>query len=133
MGAQHQQQIILFPQVVYRYLNILFHYQTVDVFLAAFLLEFLTTLWFFILPIIGYFYKVRWSYLFYAMVSLLLPTVQGSFSSGSRYVLVIFPSFIIMAVLVERLPKWLKGIGILGLLGLLGGFTILFVRGYWVA
>jgi hypothetical protein len=40
IGEHRQKGIILFPQVIYRYLNILFHYQKIDIFLVTFLLEF---------------------------------------------------------------------------------------------
>ncbi len=133
IGEHRQKGIILFPQVVYRYFNILFHYQKFDIFLATFLLEFFVTLLFFIVPIWGFFKKVRWSYIFYSLVSLLLPTVQGSFSSGARYVLVIFPVFIMLAIFMEKWPVWIQRVTFLMSAILLFFFTILFIRGYWVA
>jgi len=133
IGEHRGKGIILFPQVVYRYLNILIHYQEVNTFLASFLLEFVSTVSFVLLVIVGYFKKIRISYLFYALASILLPTIQGSFSSGSRYVLVVFPVFIIWALLIEKLPRIIQVI-LFMLMGLmLGFFTILFIRGYWVA
>lgn len=133
IGEHRQKGIILFPQVVYRYLNILFQYQKIDIFLATFLLEFISTLMFFFIPIIGLFKKMRLSYIFYSLVSLLLPTIQGSFSSGGRYVLVIFPVFIMMALMIEKWPKYIQIILLISSSLLLLFFTILFVRGYWVA
>ncbi len=133
IGEHRQKGIILFPQVIYRYLNILIHYQKIDIFLTTFLLEFITTMIFFVVPILAYFKKVRWSYIFYSLVSLLLPTIQGSFSSGGRYVLVIFPVFIMMALFVEKWPRTLQIIMYILLAILLMFFSILFVRGYWVA
>jgi hypothetical protein len=133
IGEHRQKGIILFPQVVYRYLNILVHYQKIDIFLATFLLEFFSTLLFFIIPIWAFFKKVRWSYIFYSLASLLLPTIQGSFSSGARYVLVIFPVFMMMAMIIEKWPKLSQRMLFLLSAVLLFLFTILFVRGYWVA
>lgn len=133
IGEHRQQGIVVFPQVVYRYLKILFNYPHLDIFLAPLLLEFITTLLFFCLPIIGFLKKMRLSYLFYSMVSLLLPTIQGSFSSGSRYILVIFPSFIVLGLLIQKLPKILQVL-VLILFGVLQAFfAALFIRGYWVA
>lgn len=133
IGEHRQKGIILFPQVVYRYLNILFHYQKIDIFLATFLLEFFSTLLFFCLPFYGILKKVRWSYIFYSLISLILPTIQGSFSSGARYVLVIFPVFIILALIVEKFPYYIKILFIVCSVILLILFTSLFIRGYWVA
>lgn len=133
IGEHRQKGIVLFPQVVYRYLNILIHYQRIDIFLATFLLEFLATIFFLIIPIIGCFKKVRLSYIFYSLVSLLIPTIQGSFSSGARYVLVIFPVFIIAALLIGKWPKYLQYLIFVLLAILLIFYSILFIRGYWVA
>ena len=132
IGEHRQQGIILFPQVVYRYFNILLHYRSLDIFLASFLLEFVATLLFVVVPLVGFFKKVRLSYIFYSLVSVLLPTIQGSFSSGSRYVLVIFPVFIMMALLIESWQSRYR-IMVFSLLGIMLAFyTILFTRGYWV-
>lgn len=133
IGEHRQKGIVLFPQVVYRYFNILLHYQKIDIFLATFLLEFISTMLFFIIPIVAYFKKVRVSYIFYSLLSLLLPTIQGSFSSGARYVLVIFPVFIMTAILIEKWPSWIQKTCLAFLAILLFIFTILFIRGYWVA
>jgi Gpi18-like mannosyltransferase len=133
IGEHRQKGIVLFPQVIYRYLNILIHYQKIDIFLATFLLEFITTLIFFVVPILAYFKKVRLSYIFYSLISLLVPTVQGSFSSGSRYVLVIFPVFIMMALFFVKWPRIIQVLMFIVLSILLMFFSILFLRGYWVA
>jgi Gpi18-like mannosyltransferase len=133
IGEHRQKGIVLFPQVVYRYFNILLHYQKIDIFLATFLLEFISTMLFFIIPLVAYFKKVRVSYIFYSLLSLLLPTIQGSFSSGARYVLVIFPVFIMTAILIEKWPSWIQKTCLAFLAILLFIFTILFIRGYWVA
>lgn len=133
VGEQHQRGVVLFPQVVYRYLKIVFTMDSLTPLLTTIFFEFAIGLIFFMLPIIGYFKKVRLSYLFFAFFGYLLPTVQGSFSSLPRYVLVLFPSFIILGLLFKRWPNWIKI-----LLGSLSAVlllieTALFLRGYWVA
>lgn len=132
VGEQHQSGITLLPQVYFRYIKM---FLTVDIqnpIYQTIIFEFLVGILFFILPIIGYFKKVRLSYLFYAMAGFLLPTIQGSFSSVPRYVIVFFPSFIVLALIVESLPKFLR-IFVLTISALLLMMeTALFLRGYWV-
>lgn len=133
VGEQHQRGIVLFPQVVYRYLKIIFTADSITPILTTVLFEFAAGIVFIALPIIGYFKKVRLSYIFFCLIGFMLPTIQGSFSSLPRYVLVLFPSFIILGLLIKTLPIWLKIL--LGSLStiLLVIETTLFLRGYWVA
>lgn len=132
VGEQHQSGITLLPQVYFRYIKMFLTVDPQNSIYQTIVLEFLVGILFFMLPIIGYFKKVRLSYLFYAMVGFLLPSIQGSFSSVPRYVIVFFPSFIILALLLERLPKFFR-IFILTISTLLLMMeTALFLRGYWV-
>lgn len=133
VGEQRQSQLVILPQVYYRYLKMLstinlnnYIYQTV-------LIEFVAGITFFILPIFGYFKKIRLSYLFYAFIGFLITTVQGSFSSVPRYVLVFFPSFIALALWLDNLPKLAKAVVFLIFILLLIIESSLFLRGYWVA
>ena len=133
VGEQHQSGLTLLPQVYFRYVKMIltvdkgsFIYQTIW-------LEFLIGIMFFALPIYGYFKKIRLSYLFYAMAGFLLPSIQGSFSSVPRYVLILFPSFIILALWLDRLPKILRIFFFLLIIPLLIIETSLFLRGYWVS
>lgn len=133
VGEQHQSGITLLPQVYFRYIKMFLTVDPQNPIYQTIILEFLVGVLFFVLPIIGYFKKVRLSYIFYAMVGFLLPTIQGSFSSVPRYVMVFFPSFIILALILEGLPKFLR-ISILTISAmLLMVETALFLRGYWVA
>jgi hypothetical protein len=63
----------------------------------------------------------------------LIPTLSGSFSSLPRYVLVLFPGFILMAVWLSKKSRWLQTAVLLILFLALGIATALFARGYWVA
>ena len=133
VGEHRQSQLVILPQVYYRYVKML---NTVDLnqpIYQTILLEFICGIGFLILPIYGYFRRIRLLYLFYAMLSFLITTVQGSFSSLPRYVLVFFPSFIALALLFDRLPKLFKIIFLLVSATLLVVETALFLRGYWVA
>lgn len=133
VGEQHQFGIIPFPQVVFRYFKILTSADMTNPIYQTVALELLTGIIFLILPIYGYFKKIRVSYLFFALASFLLPTVQGSFSSLPRYILVLFPSFLALAIWLSSLSK-IERLAIQTLLFLgLAVETILFLRGYWVA
>jgi hypothetical protein len=79
------------------------------------------------------FFKLRLSYAFYLAIGYIIPTLSGSFSSLHRYVLILFPAFILSALWLSKRKKWIKAIVFLILvLGLLVA-TSLFVAGYWVA
>lgn len=133
IGQQHQQGIILLPQVYFRYIKILLTLDTQNPIYQTVLLEFTTGIIFLLLPIIGAIKRVRLSYVIYTLSSFLLPTIQGSFSSLPRYVIVLFPSFIISALLFNKLNKLFKFIIIFSLIVCLIIESLLFFRGYWVA
>lgn len=133
VGEQHQSGLTSLPQVYFRYIKMLL---TVDVTAPIYqtvILEFIVGIVFFLLPIYGYFKKMRLSYVFYSLISFLIPTIQGSFSSLPRYILVFFPSFIAFSLMIEKWPTLSKILlsVIMTLLLLLE--TTLFLRGYWVA
>lgn len=133
VGEQHQYGIVLLPQVFYRYLKILFTANLPISLYQTEVLEFLTGILFLFLPVYGYFKKIRLSYIFYALAGMLMPSIPGSFSSLPRYVLVLFPSFLVMTILIMSLPKWGRVI-VAGLLGVILSLeTALFLRGYWVS
>ena len=133
IGEQRQSSLVLLPQVYFRYIKMLLTVDPSNIIYQTILLEFICGILFFILPIYGYFKKIRLSYLFFAFVSFIITTVQGSFSSVPRYVLVFFPSFLALALLINNSSKLIKIIlfSILGLLLIIE--TTLFLRGYWVA
>lgn len=132
VGSQHQEGIVLLPQVYFRYLKILLSFDILNPIFQTVCLEFLTGIAFFILPIIGYFKKIRLSYLIYAFFGFLIPTIQGSFSSTPRYVIVLFPSFLVISLIFSKF-KLLKI-----LLLIISAFLLIieatfFLRGYFVA
>lgn len=133
VGEQHQRGIVLFPQVIFRYLKIIFNTEGISPLFTTILFELATGILFMLLPIIGLFKNVRLSYLFLAFAGFILPTIQGSFSSLPRYVLILFPGFIVLALMIRNLPNYLKILlGFLSLI-LLIIETAFFLRGYWVA
>ncbi len=133
VGPQHQSGLVTLPQVYYRYGKMLITVDSGNTIYQTILLEFFVGISFFLLPIYGFFKKIRWSYLFYAMVGFIAPTIQGSFSSTPRYVIVLFPAFIAMAFFLNKWSKLSKTLFFLSLVFLLTLETTLFIRGYWVA
>lgn len=122
--------IILLPQVLWRYFKIL---TSIPLDSGSFwipALELISTIGAVIALIIGYFKKIRLSYLLFSLLSVLLPTLTGTFSSMPRYILMVFPMFIVLGMLKSRLAKCI--IIFVSVL-LLVTLTILFTRGYWVA
>jgi len=133
VGEQHQSGITLLPQVYYRYVKMIMDTSPSNPIFQTLLLEFIVGIAFLILPIYGLIKKIRLSYIFFALAGFLIPSIQGSFSSVPRYVIVFFPSFIALALFVSSLPKLVKLIIVIISLIILGLETSLFLRGYWVA
>lgn len=133
-GEQRSATPIILPQVFYRYIvkiipNINFTYFP-NMFVT--LLEFGISVVFLILSIIS-FLKLRLSYAVFLSLGYIIPTLSGSFSSLPRYVIVLFPAFILMGIKIGESSRYLKFV-IYSLLfvGLIIS-TALFVRGYWIS
>lgn len=133
VGEQRQSGFTLLPQVYFRYIKMLITVDFYNPIYQTILLEFAMGILFFILPIYGVFKKIRLSYIMYVLLGLLLSTIQGSFSSVPRYMLVFFPSFIAAALWLSNKSLVFK-LTIITLSALLLFFeTVLFLRGYWIA
>lgn len=120
--------IILLPQVFYRYIKI---FTTVplqsQVFFTA-ALEFIFTL-VILVAVILLFKKIRLSYFIFIIGCLIIPTLTGTLSSMPRYVLMSFLAFPLFASILGRNFKYLVFSFIILQIVLLS----LFIRGYWVA
>jgi hypothetical protein len=133
-GQQRSSTLIMLPQVFYRYIfKILpsINYNYLPVAISTYL-EILSAIVFGILIFVS-FIKLRLSYAVYAISAYIIPTLSGSFSSLPRYVLVIFPAFILSAMYISKLGL-VKKILIFGILFTLFAVTTsLFLRGYWIS
>lgn len=76
------------------------------------------------------FFKLRKSYALYMACGLILSPLTGSFMSTNRYVLVLFPAFILMSIWGKN--KLVNYAIILLFSMLLALNTIMYVNGYWV-
>lgn len=131
-GAQRTGgKIILLYQVFWRYFKMLVTVEKLTPTYFVCVLEFLTGATFLVLTLFAY--LRRWfSYVTFMALAYIAPTLTGTLSSVPRYVLVLFPGFILLAIWAEKY-RWFKILYpiIAGILLIIS--TVLFTRGYWVA
>ncbi len=131
-GAQRTGgKLILLYQVFWRYAKMLFTVEkmTLTYFICVF--EFLTGAGFLFLTL--FIYLRRWfPYMIFMVLAYVAPTLTGTFSSFPRYVLVLFPGFILLGIWGEKY-KWVRILYPLIAIPLLIISLLLFIRGYFVA
>ena len=120
-------QIILLPQVFWRYVKILATTSGLPLFNAV--LELSSTIFTIILLILAS-KKVKKEWLIFSWLAIITPTLTGTLASMPRYILVAFPIYIVLAHIKSTLIK--TTIVVFSLL-ILSVCVILFTRGYWVA
>lgn len=130
-GAGRQTSLILYPQVVFRYLKILLTARPFDLKYYSYVQDFIVGVGGMLGLILSY-KKIRLSYLVFAIGAFLVPPLTGTFSSMPRYILVCFPVFIWLALLIKNKP-YFKFFVMTTFLLLLILNTMMFVQGYWVA
>ena len=122
-------EIVLLPQVIYRYIKIFLSTKVFSLPFFTALMEFVFTL----VPLtllLVFIKKMRLSYWFFSIAVLLLPTLTGTFSSMPRYALTYM--FLFIPYLVVLMGKYRKALFVV--LSLLGCVLLsLFIRGFWVA
>ncbi len=131
-GASRQTNLVSLPQVIWRYIKILWTVRPFDLKYYAYVQEFALSLWALFVLIRATMTKHRYlrTYLIFAWPAYLLPPLTGNFSSMPRYLLICFPLFIYLAWRGTRKQKifYLTISIILLIINL-----ILFAGGYWVA
>lgn len=134
VGEHRSDHLISLPQVFYRYFvkiipNLTWSYPPI---VFTTLLELGVAL-LFLAIIIFSFKKIRWDYWIYILLGYLIPTLTGSFSSLPRYVIVLFPAFIYLAVRLEKTNLYLR-LGIYLVMVIIGLIAeMMFFRGYFVS
>lgn len=93
-------KLILLHQVFWRYLKMILGTK-LDYLYFTVWLELLSSVLFLGLAVLVYL-KSRLSYTIFMALSFLTPTLTGTFSSMPRYVLVLFPSFMVLAQMAEK-------------------------------
>ena len=130
-GADRSDKIVLLYQVLWRYIKMLMTVQVWSLLYFRVVQELVSSLVFLILGIVS-FKKVRLSYAVFAILSFITPTLTGTFSSMPRYVLVMFPAFIVLGQWFQKHRRlrwaWWGSSVILLVVDL-----SLFLTGRWVA
>jgi Gpi18-like mannosyltransferase len=131
-GAQRTGgKIILLYQVFWRYFKMIATSQKNTPLYFTVWLEFLSAVLFLGLLIYGYLRKINWSYLIFAALAFITPTLTGTCSSLPRYVLVLFPGFIALSLLQEKYRLAGKVFMVFSVILLLAS-QFLFSQGYWI-
>lgn len=118
-------------QVIFRYLKIFVtvSYRQYDFWVA--LLEFLAFIFGSAVLIYASIKKIfPRDWLIFSWAALILPVLSGTLSSMPRYLIVIFPLYIWLAMIKSKTIKLGLVVTFIVLLGL---FTSLFIRGYWLS
>lgn len=103
LGTNRSDVIVLFPQTIVRYINILTTLPSSQFEWRIALLELYVFFFASALLFAAWKKKVRISYVVFAVVSFLIPISSGTFSGLPRYVLVLFPMFIALALVKSRI------------------------------
>lgn len=122
--------IVLFPQTIFRYFKIL---TTVSIDSYGWMIALLEVSSFLFVSFLLYFAwkeKIRASYLIFAAINFAIIISTGTFSALPRYVLTIFPIFIALALIRNKIFKFAYIVFSPILLFIL---LMLFSRGYFVA
>ncbi len=129
-GQHKGEKVILLYQVFWRYIKMVATVNRSDPLYFTIWMEFLAGIGFLVLSIYS-FIKQRLSYAVFNFLAYIVPTLTGTFTSLPRYVLLCFPSFILLGQLLARHPRWRPAIIVISFLILIAVQT-LFSRGYWV-
>lgn len=125
--ARSTTKVILLPQVYYRYFQIIISASGLPLYNAIFELVCTT----FALAVLLFNYKkIKKEWLVFSLLSIITPTLTGTFASMPRYVLLAFPLFIYLAQLKNTT---IKIIILILFISSLCVATTLFTQGYWVA
>lgn len=138
-GAGRQGNLILLPQVMYRYLKIFFTAELNYLYFIA-VVEFV--LFMFVLSILLYdLYRImkkktiiarsdRLGLNLYGLVMLILPTLTGTLLSIPRFIIPIFPIYLVLSE-IKNLPLKLAFIGLFSFLHIV--LLMAFIQGYFVS
>lgn len=130
IGTSRSDTIILLPQTLFRYGKILFtvssrQYEWWIAFLELFSFFFAALLLF-----VAWKKGVRISYLVFAILSFLIPASSGTFNGLPRYIVILFPMFVALALIKSKLLQYVY-LAIAPILLFL--LLLLFSRGYFIA
>ena len=120
-------EIVLLPQVFWRYFKILVTTNGLPFFNAA--SELFSTIFALLMLLVGY-KKVKASWLVFSFLAIIIPTLTGTLASMPRYILIAFPIYISLALVLSQ-PLKIIFVAVSTILLVIT--TMLFAQGYWVA
>ena len=130
LNGRSVDSIVFIPQTIFRYINIL---TTVSPGIFEWWIALLEISVFFFVSImffVAWKKKIRTSYIFFALICFLIPASTGTFTGLPRYSLVLFPIFIALALVKNKLFKITYSLVGFSLLMIL---LALFSKGYYIA
>ncbi len=123
-------QLVLFPQTIFRYFKLLFNLPASQYEWWIALLELAIFFWALVLFYFALKKKINFSYILFSAFCFLIPASSGTFSGLPRYVLSLFPLFIVLSIVL----KFKTRIVYLSLSGILLFILLMFFsKGYFVA
>lgn len=130
-GGGRSEQLVSYPQVIWRYLKILTTVETTAWRYYSYVVELMAGV-FGLVGVLLAAWRVRWSHTFFALGALLLPTLTGTFSSLPRYILVCFPLYLLAADWLVARPRVRLIVWFLLAVTLIIN-TMMFIQGYWIS
>jgi hypothetical protein len=122
--------LVFIPQTIFRYINILTTLSPGIFEWWIALLEISTFIFVSIMFFVAWKKKIRISYILFALICFLIPVSSGTFTGLPRYALVLFPIFIAIALIENKVIKiCYSTIGFI----LLFLLFMLFSKGYYIA
>jgi hypothetical protein len=130
-GAGRQvDKLVMIYQVIWRYLKMFVTVNPLNDIYPVLVFEFGLSILFLTLIIYAFFKKLRLSYLIFASLCFLLPTLTGTFLSMPRFLLTCFPLFYLLGNIKN---KTIKSLLLLISLALMTWAFTRFSRGYWLS
>lgn len=80
--------------------------------------------------ILWYWRHLRWSYVWYSVAYIIMIYSTSWQISGGRYLMALFPFYIVLALLAR--PRWLNDLVTFAFIILLGFYTTVFIKGYYL-
>lgn len=132
MEAWDQNHLVFPPQVFWRYLKILVINSPSTYSYMTALSELMFVVLYILLIVFSY-KKIRFSYWIFFIISIIIPSLTGTFQGMPRYGLHLYPFFLSLAIFLKGKSKYFKIAYFIISTSLLFWFLTLFSRGYFVA
>lgn len=132
MSVWGQDKVTLPVQVVWRYIKIILFFPMASLKYWVAVVE-LGSVALYVWALLWSFGKIRFSYWVFFAVSILIPSLTGTFQGMPRYGLHLYPLFLVLAMAVSGQSRLGKAIYFLMMTALLVFCVVLFTRGYFIA